>query len=153
MHDREKAKRGLEKVLGTSAVEWTISSKSNRFDPMKLTLDKDPKTPNGYRISISLHKPEEESSLSFASSSSSSASSSHISLSDIELPEMTFSDSELSEMASNWSGESAETSLSSPPPSLPDPRPPTYEEKGKAREWPEGDPRRLQPHYRSMLDV
>ena len=122
----------FDEMLETSSLEWTISSKSNSFNPVKVRLDKyNPKAPNGYHVTVSVQKPgnPSEPSSSACSMISSSSSSSLLSSESSEvlnkeppkprplLPEMSFTPITLSEMVSKWpvSGEGNEMGLTMPP--------------------------------------
>ena len=167
---RKRPERDFTKeILRAGPVEWTMSSKSNRFAPLKFTLGADPKSASGYRVYAEpVTGPDDSSSSASASTSAStsgstsssgtafSSSSYSTAASSITLPEIVCTgSSELSALASDWSGESAAAEqenqvvpMSSPPTDSTDA---TGKGKGKASDVPpRGD---LQPHYRSMLDV
>ncbi|KAK7752517.1 hypothetical protein SLS62_005485 [Diatrype stigma] len=124
----------FDQVLKKSSIEWAINSKTNEFQPMNVIFNKhDPMEPRkGYHVTIQLHdkpipssstKPPlsrdstqtQESTSEFAKDSDSSKTTESSSTApSLELSETTFARSELSEIASLWSGDSFETSLTLP---------------------------------------
>ena len=158
-----------EKVLAAGPIAWTISSKSGQFAPLKCTLRDDARVPGGRRMFIEPVKNGADSSSSSSSTSApgpskktSTSSSSFLHL----LPEISCTSSELSALASDWSGESAQSSIASPPPSSASeterkplstttnlPREGAKSaDKGKGPAVPDKPAPNLQPHYQSMLD-
>lgn len=115
----------FDQVLTDSSIEWAINSKTNEFQPMNVIFQKhDAMAPRkGYHVTIQLReKPKPSSSTEPSSlkestqqSMSESAKGSESSTApSLKLSETTFARSELSEIASMWSDESFETSLTIP---------------------------------------
>ncbi|RYP41979.1 hypothetical protein DL767_000610 [Monosporascus sp. MG133] len=154
-HDNSTSAVELQEALGKGPIEFTIGSKSKKFEPLKLILEKVPGSAQDLNTTLKLRCELSSSSASTTSASSpyssspTSASSSSPSPRDsgLNLSGIALADTDPGELTNTWSGEREATSLSTPPPSAP-----KREDKGKGRDWPIGDPRRLQPHYRSLFD-
>ena len=155
-----------EQVLAAGPIAWTISSKSGQFAPLKCTLRDDARVPGGRRMSIEPAKNGATDSSSSSSSTSAPGPSKKTSTFLHLLPEISCGSSELSALASDWSGESAQSSVASPPPSSASetqrkplstttnlPREGAKSaDKGKGPAVPDKPAPNLQPHYQSMLD-
>ncbi|RYP67429.1 hypothetical protein DL769_005761 [Monosporascus sp. CRB-8-3] len=126
MHENSTAAVELQGALGNGPIEFTIGSKSKEFGRLKLILGKHPESAQNVNAILRLR----------------SESDSRLNLSEIALV-----GTDLGEMTNTWSGESEATSLSTLPPSTT-----KREDKGKGRDRLVEDPRRLQPHYRSLFD-
>ncbi|RYP11331.1 hypothetical protein DL764_000149 [Monosporascus ibericus] len=145
----------LQEALGKGPIEFTIGSKSGKFEPLKLILGMLPESAQDLNAILKLRSELSSSSTSTTSASSSysssptSASSSSPSPRDsrLNLSEIALAGTGQGEMIDTSSGESEATLLSTTPP-----RAPKREDKDKGRDWPVGDPRRLQPHYRGLFD-
>ncbi|RYO84771.1 hypothetical protein DL766_008142 [Monosporascus sp. MC13-8B] len=155
MNDNSTAAMALQEALGKGPIEFTIGSNSKKFGRLKLILEKRPVSTQNLNSITKLRSESSSSSASITSTSSPYSSSSTSAPlpspspgdSRLNLSEIALAGMDLSEMTNTWSGESEATSISTPPPSTP-----KRDHKGKGKDWPVGDPRRLQPHYRSLFE-